>query len=129
MTAITGHKCDVCGTFATERKGWLALKVHGMESAAGNDGWPDICSNRCLARLAVDRLKDMDGETLDDMPTPRPEKTPRVRRTYSAETRQAVLDLATQDGRIDVASLRDAAAIHDMPYTTAYQWAKQAGLM
>jgi hypothetical protein len=114
MTAVTGHRCDVCGRIADDRRGWMGLKVHqdGDVPAGKTDGWPDICSNRCLYNLAADRLRDVDGV----------ETVPRTRRRghskYDDEFKLKVVERASQVG------IADAAREYAISYGTAQSWVK-----
>lgn len=92
MTAITGYKCDICGSFGLERKGWMKLEIH--ETRPNDPGFQDICSNRCLANLAVARLRDIDGEEFIEG-----ERKERRRRVYSDETKQLVVLRACRTAR------------------------------
>jgi hypothetical protein len=114
MTAITGNKCDVCGGFATDRDGWMELKVHGTRP---NDGFPDICSNKCLADLALERLKDMDGVDLLNKRKPSAAKG-RTRKTYSDDEKEYILLRAEDIG------LSKACEEAGVPFTTARNWQK-----
>ena len=57
MAQMTGYVCDVCEKFALKKENWIALT-----GGPNTQGSIDICSNRCLvkiARLRLDAEKEM----------------------------------------------------------------------
>jgi hypothetical protein len=115
MTAVTGHKCDICGKFDTEdRVGWMELKIHGTRP---NDGFPDICSNRCLANLAIERVRELDGEAYA---APKGRGSDKGKRTYlSEEERTLCLVRAAEVGQAE------AAREFGVSPSTIRNWVKQ----
>jgi len=114
MTAITGHRCDVCGQIADERRGWFGLKVHqdGDQPAGKTDGWPDICSNQCLYNLAAERLRDIDGVD----PKAKPKRRGHSR--YDDDFKLKVLE------RVGETNIADTAREFGLSYGTVQLWAK-----
>jgi hypothetical protein len=56
----SGFTCDnpTCGTFMvaeTLPTGWLVLRVQTTDTQAARDNTFEVCSNRCLAELAIER--------------------------------------------------------------------------
>lgn len=59
MADVTGKICDVCDRFAVTKEGWMKLQPLADKDAKGFD----ICSNRCLLKLAKERAKES-GESV-----------------------------------------------------------------
>lgn len=62
MAKATGYKCDRCDKFEVGEKtpkGWLLLMItNGSPEVRPSF---DLCGNVCLAELAIERAKEIDG--------------------------------------------------------------------
>jgi Transposase len=84
MAQMTGYVCDVCSIFSLSRDKWLKLTSF-TDNRVSDTGF-DICSNKCLVKIARTRLSENAGA--NGIPG---ERSTRPRREHSTEFKADVV--------------------------------------
>lgn len=89
MAQFTGYECDICHIASRDKDGWMHLTTHAQGVGAKGTGW-DICSSKCLLKLARDRQAATTGETRG--------------RRYTDEQKQKVVEFAIEHDEVSAAT-------------------------
>jgi hypothetical protein len=114
MAQATGYICDVCERFTLRKPtDWFILTTEN------GSGKLDICTNRCLANLARDRLKaerDAAPVIVAAEDKPKPPVFSAKDREISDEEKLAIVEEALTGG---VKAVADA---HNLPWQAVARW-------
>lgn len=110
MAQMSGYICDVCEKFTLKMDAWMQLS-----GGPNTSGKIDICSNKCLVKIARQRLeaeKDLNGE-------PKKVRAPQLSarsKAFSDDQKLAIVQEALENG------VKVTAEFHDLPWQTVARW-------
>ena len=110
MAQMTGYVCDVCERFALKKENWIALT-----GGPNTQGSIDICSNKCLvkiARLRLESEKDLNGE----VSPVRPRKLTSTSKAFNDDQKLAIVEEALENG------VKATAEFHGLPWQAVARW-------